>query len=158
MGRQPATGVNCGMSKSLFLGLIWFAVLSLTCARFHKHSLLRNDDEQENESKHTYYVLVKQEGPSSAELSAEFSKRLGQDNKVRILPASKVIPCRWDSLFSLLIPSLFQDKIVVEIDGDSDFADKIVDAVKSFPESSWVEKKPVFRTRNRVGRAPEAMM
>ena len=146
------------MSKSLFLGLIWFAVLSLTCARFHKHSLLRNDDEQENESKHTYYVLVKQEGPSSAELSAEFSKRLGQDNKVRILPASKVILRRWDNLFSLLIPSLFQDKIVVEIDGNSDFADKIVDAVKSFPESSWVEKKPVFRTRNRVGRAPEAMM
>jgi hypothetical protein len=48
----------------------------------------------------------------------------------------------------------------MEINGDSDFANKIVDAVKAFPESSWVEKKPVFRTRNRVGRqaAPQADM
>jgi hypothetical protein len=44
-----------------------------------------------------------------------------------------------------------QDKIVLEIDGDQEFVNKILDAVKSFPESKWVEKKPVFKTRNRIG-------
>jgi hypothetical protein len=53
-----------------------------------------------------------------------------------------------------------QDKLVLEINGESDFANKIVEAVKSFPECSWVEKKPTFHTRNRVGHqvAPEADM
>ena len=41
---------------------------------------------------------------------------------------------------------------MVEIDGDQDFANKIADAIKSFSEATWVEKKPVFRTRNRIGR------
>lgn len=39
-----------------------------------------------------------------------------------------------------------QDKMVVKIKGDDDFANSIVTAAQSFPETALVEKKPLYRT------------
>lgn len=62
-------------------------------ARYHRSG--RRDEysaDLHQESKHIYYVLVRDEGTQEAatKLSAEFSKRLGEDEKVQISPASKV--------------------------------------------------------------------
>ena len=40
-----------------------------------------------------------------------------------------------------------QDKLVVKIKGDDAFANSIVTAAQSFPETALVEKKPLYRTR-----------
>ena len=48
---------------------------------------------------------------------------------------------------------VFQDKLVVDITGDDNFVGKIETALQSFPETSFVEKKPVYRLHaNRAGR------
>ena len=53
---------------------------------------------------------------------------------------------------------LLQDKLVIKIKGDDAFANKIVDAAKSFPETAMLEKKPLYRTlgghSGRRGRKP----
>eukprot|EP00292_Cryptomonas_paramecium_P014507 CAMPEP_0113679252 /NCGR_PEP_ID=MMETSP0038_2-20120614/10497_1 /TAXON_ID=2898 /ORGANISM="Cryptomonas paramecium" /LENGTH=130 /DNA_ID=CAMNT_0000597175 /DNA_START=12 /DNA_END=404 /DNA_ORIENTATION=- /assembly_acc=CAM_ASM_000170 len=123
------------MKLVVFIGL---CLLSTALGRFRREGE-KLDDKIKSPSlneikKHVYYVLVKNDGlrklESPESLSTEFAKRLGEDQKVKITAAS-------------------QDKILVEIDGDGEFSNKIVDALKSFPEISHVEKKPEFRTRNR---------
>jgi len=58
----------------------------------------------------------------------------------------------------LLLCWLLQDKLVIKIKGDDAFANKIVDAAKSFPETAMLEKKPLYRTlgghSGRRGRKP----
>ncbi len=78
----------------------WFVLLlslSAVSARFHR-SRIQDDfksgyDLRDDDQKHTYYVLIKQDDSSfeSAELlGREFSKRLGDDSNVHFVPASKV--------------------------------------------------------------------
>lgn len=35
---------------------------------------------------------------------------------------------------------------MIKIKGDDTFADQIIDAAKSFPETAMLEKKPLYRT------------
>jgi hypothetical protein len=78
------------------LGVFVFLLsLSVAASRFQRSKIPDDNSRYDlrNDLKHTYYVLIK-EGDSSlasAEvLSEKFSKQLGDDSNVRIVPGSKV--------------------------------------------------------------------
>jgi hypothetical protein len=81
-----------------FVGCLVVCLLfSVAAARFQRSKIqdeVHSGYNLRNDLKHTYYVLIKQGDPSlaSAEaLSTDFSKRLGDDSNVHIIPASQVI-------------------------------------------------------------------
>ena len=87
----------------LFLGISLLSSFSL--ARYHRSGHLDSHDfDLRSGEKHAYYVLVNNEAESTAALCADFSKRLGEDAKVRLLPASKVktIPSLFEFLEALM--------------------------------------------------------
>mmetsp|Transcript_87961 Transcript_87961/g.142359 ORF Transcript_87961/g.142359 Transcript_87961/m.142359 type:complete len:149 (+) Transcript_87961:14-460(+) len=127
-----------------------FLLVALACARIPRNEVERQKDEerlrrQQDSGISTYYLLVKPEPDGkndrtrSEALAADFLTRLGNDKHVTIAAASK-------------------DKLVIKIKGDDAFANKIVDAAKSFPETALLEKKPLYRTlgghSGRRGRKP----